>query len=239
MNLSSSYLAALPSKCFFISEGYISGLLNEFKWSHHGSTLDKFISEHIDYDSFPLKEEFMSQDADHTALVKTEQFKGYLENYLKSRYDFVIKEIRNELSASLTKELELERTLYVAPSLLKSLELEDLPLGVHWSTCQSEAHGATEKDGILITVSAVVMPYHIDWKQTLISRFDYDHGDEEMEIVLTDDAIPLITKIYNNDVGEYMNIKSRENKIASMRRYLDRPTESSNSTRFGGASYGC
>ncbi len=191
-------LTVIPSKEEFITDGYVSKILQSNRWSQHGDCLSGFVQ-----DVLPHYDEISHlAQKDIKDVLSDREFIKFFNDWLSLRYDYVIHSLIDELSAGpiVDDKLTINRSLYLTDEdacRVRSGAKTDV--GIYWSTGHSDAYNvdpsSLNKAMKMYVVEAEVSIDNVNWHETLVSRFDYCNGDQEMEINLSGMPNPTIIAI--------------------------------------------
>ncbi|WP_210498196.1 hypothetical protein [Vibrio crassostreae] len=144
-------------KHYLLSEKTINNIAATKKWSYHGT------------DIIELFEELGEEEAYADSVMRKRIIKKYLTEKTK--------EIHQDFQEESPRKLY--RAVYV-----ESIESIKDELGLYWSSrCDTEPCVQND-DKKEVVLSVDFDPSIVDWKQTLLSRIDFIHGDREKEFHL-------------------------------------------------------
>jgi hypothetical protein len=208
------FINKIPLKKDFITDKYIDDILNSQRWSNHGGDLSAFIEDHIHYDEFPEELKTyagkIQEDNILDTICQNDEFRDYFKNWFHKRYDYVVNEILLEIDGF---PLTVHREMYANKEEINDiLSGEKKDYGVYWGTGNVSAWSANDTEGKeSITLTAIIKDSDVNWKKTLISRFDYENGDAESEIQIKEGVIPKLTDVYSDENG-LLSLKKMNNK---------------------------
>lgn len=161
----------------FATKEYVEKLVAENRFSEHGSTLTECDELFEDYeDEFP------------SALHDKEQTFDMLMDWIPFRINYIVNDIVSELDYYNS----LYRSIYLSNDALNNLRnnqdsITTDDVGVFWSTRKdTHAFGAENINptDVLVKLMIELNQDSIDWYETLVSRIDYIHGEQEQEFRL-------------------------------------------------------
>lgn len=161
----------------FAKKEYVEKLVAENRFSEHGSTLTECDELFEDYkDKFP------------SALHDKVQTFDMLMDWIPFRIDYIVDDIINELNYYNS----LYRSVYLSKDALNNLDKNQESIttddvGVFWSTRRDTlAFGIKNINttDVLVKLMIELNQNTIDWYETLLSRIDYIHGEQEQEFRL-------------------------------------------------------
>ena len=201
MDITQKLLTLIPSKEEFITDSYIDEVLITARWCHHGNDIVHFIDDVL-LDTDEIKH---LANKGVEVITAAPEFRRYFKRWLSLRYDYVLGELKDEISSD---TLTLKRAVYLTDEeILAVRNRSKKDVGVYWTTGIPNAYNvapeasAGKKEYIL---TAKVRIEDVNWHETLVSRFDYSNGDDEMEINLSEMPLPTITEIadeYKEPIG--------------------------------------
>lgn len=177
----------VPDAKTFVTGTLIDRIIETGKFTPHGGeSLYDWFEECQGWNKFPAT----LKDIAYDDAIRLPEFKEILYYWMKElRAPYVQADINQ------TKPTDfLYRAMFVSPEWITKLstENETIPLGVYWTTGEPACHGAKETTGVEIILTTTVGEVHINWPETMESRFDFDNGDEEQEInIIKGSTIPI------------------------------------------------
>ena len=197
MDIKQKLLTLIPSKEAFLTDSYVSKVLESNRWSLHGDCLSGFIGDvlpHYDEVSHLLEKDIED-------ILSDQAFIQFFKYWLNLRYDYVVQALLGELSdgALCGDTLTINRSMYLTEEdAHKVCSGAKSDVGIYWSTGYSDAYNADLaeiKTMKMYVIMAKVSITNVNWHETLVSRFDYCNGDQEMEINLSGMPNPTIIDI--------------------------------------------
>jgi len=203
----------VPDKKVFTNDKAVECIIKNNRWVEHGSCLSSFLDDIQYEDNFPTVLKGLKL---HDVLAK-EEFKQYLKNWLSLRYDYVLNSLKE---VNIQKELPIviERQMYLTEKEIEDvIDNKKTKVGIFWAhESEPNAYSSSNEDQkqkVLVTLTACANNEDINWHQTILSRMDYDSGDDEGEIQVFEDAQLLMTSLYDYDKKLLRSISGKFNKL--------------------------
>lgn len=178
---------------------YFEEIRKTKQFSDHGSSIEEFIDDY-DYDDIWF-------DPSDPSLLDNEDFWEGFKNWLPKRFDYALKQINQDIGFSNT--IPLVRAMIVQDG--KIIE-EGSSVGIFW-TIDNGGYNITpyqgnESSGVEIHLRTSVSKNQINVYETMKSRMDYAHGDQEGEIQLLPNQKIQITSVVYRNGKKYEYIKN-------------------------------
>ena len=167
----------------FVNDALVDEIMDRGTWTTHGAELNRWWEEGApeymtDFEREQSGDEIYEEDP---AFVKQ-----IMRRFLDARAQFI-----NRNMSELAPDAEINRVIMVDKNYLDRLETlrsTDLSLGIYWGSDHVEPWGASY-DNIAVTPYALrfttlIKHTQVNWRETFLSRADWELGDDENEIQL-------------------------------------------------------
>lgn len=141
------------------------------------------------------------ETGDPKEIMQTSEFWDGFKNWLRVRYNYVMKSIQLDL---VTFPVIVNREMTVT----KHWDPSEHGVGLYWAVPRGDIHAFSGKEGEgyqNISLQAIVNKDDINWIDTIRSRMDFMTGDEEAEVQLKPKTSIRVIKIVDRGPAGYKN----------------------------------